>query len=163
MLTYSIADAPTDQSDSQLQSITVLCDASASWSSLDETPAPTATILLPSPDQTRQSIRVKKRLMNQPKLQHPIPPHPNPKVPNEPAPCYPYPRVKIQHHLPEPPPRVHPKETAPDQPISRRTRSHTLNSQPPVNLAMPVLNADTGEYLDYRQLRHHTKYPKKWE
>ena len=74
MLINSLADAPTAQSYAQLQAITTLKEVSASWSSPDETSAPTATILLPTPEQTRRSIRVQKIMLKHPKLQHPIPP-----------------------------------------------------------------------------------------
>ena len=52
-ITYDLTYAPTDHLDSQLQSITALRDASESWASSDETPAPNATIPLPHPSQTR--------------------------------------------------------------------------------------------------------------
>ena len=78
-LIYFLMDAPTYQSDAQLQAITALLKSSSSWESPDETPTPTATILLPSPDQTRQSIIVQKMMMKHPKLQHPVPPPANSK------------------------------------------------------------------------------------
>ena len=114
----------------------------------DDTPAPTSTIPLPSPYQTRQYIRVKNRMLNHPKVQHhTMPPHPTPRVPNEPVPHDPAPRVRIQHHLPTPYPRLYPKKTAPDHPIARRTRYHRWNAQPPVDLSMPVFNSETVESL----------------
>ena len=103
---------------------------------------------------------MQKIILKKPKLQHPTPSHPSPRVPNESAPCEKYSRVQIKHHLPAPPPRMHPKDTAPYQPISRHSRSHMWNAQPPVDLDIPVLNADTGESLEYRQLRHYPKYQK---
>ena len=53
ILIDSLTDATTSQSDAQLQSITSLLEASASWLSPDDTPTPTAIIPLPGPDQTR--------------------------------------------------------------------------------------------------------------
>ena len=38
ILTYALTDVPIDQLDAQLQAITALCEASASWASPDETP-----------------------------------------------------------------------------------------------------------------------------
>ena len=38
----------------------------------------------------------------------------------------------------------------------------TLWSTPVIDPDMPVLNAETGETLEYRQLQHHPKYQKIW-
>ena len=71
ILTYALTDVPIDQLDAQLQAITALRDASVSWTSPDDTPA---QIPVPAPDQTRQSIRVQRIMLKQPRIQHPIPP-----------------------------------------------------------------------------------------
>ena len=59
-LTDSLTDAPTDQSDAQLQAIIALRNASASWTPPNETLLPTDPIPLPSISQTRRYIRVQK-------------------------------------------------------------------------------------------------------
>ena len=81
-ITDALIDAPTAHSDAQLQFITSLRKASASWASPDDTPTPTTTIPLPSLSQICQSIIVKNMIMKHPKLQHPIYPHPSPRVSN---------------------------------------------------------------------------------
>ena len=129
-------DAPTAQLDAQIQAITALRDASASWSPPNEIPSPTPTIPLHDPAQTCRAIKVQKRMLKHTNIKYPRPPYPTPRVPNEPAPCDTAPRVQIKHNLLAPLPRVHPKETSPDQPIVRRTRFHMRNSQQPVDLAI---------------------------
>ena len=79
MLTNDLTDAPTAHSYSQLQAITELSNASTSWAPPNETPSPTSTIMLSAPSQNCQYIRLKKRMLNQPKLQHTIPPPANSK------------------------------------------------------------------------------------
>ena len=197
MLVDALADAPTAQSDAQLQPIAALHDASTSWAAPNERPDPAFPILRPTPAQTRCAIKILERELKQPDITH----HPTPRMPNEPARCEPASKRKIHQHVPAPSPRVNPKETPPAvQPITRHTRSHTKNTQPPISmrtraqlqqclrvmpseayyqhlpkallylwstpvtdLSMPVLNAETGETLEYRQLRHYPKYQNIWE
>ena len=64
-LTGAFTYLPTDNSDSQLQDITALRNASSSWASSGDTPAPSAPILLSSPFQPRCSPRVQKRMLKQ--------------------------------------------------------------------------------------------------
>ena len=126
---------PTSKSDALLQAITEICDASDSRQSYCDTPAPESPIPLPSPVHPRRLPRVKKRMLMQPKPQHPILTQPTPKVPNEPAPCAPAPRFILQNKLPVPPPTVHSKETILEvEPISCRTTYHTETVEPPVDL-----------------------------
>ena len=76
VLTYALMDVPKNQSDAQLQVITALSNASSIWASPDET---SDQLPLPAPAQTCQSIRFQKRILNQTRLQHTIPPPANSK------------------------------------------------------------------------------------
>ena len=197
ILADALAEAPTAQSDAQLQSIATLNNASTSWAAPNERPDPAFPIPRHTPSQTICAMKILESKLKQPDITH----HPNPRVPNEPARCDPDSKRTIHQHIPAPSPRVNPRETHPAvQPITRHTRSHTKNTQPPISmrtraqlqqclrvmpseayyqhlpkallylwstpvtdLSMPVLNAETGETLEYRQLRHYPKYQNIWE
>ena len=74
ILTYTLTDTTTTQSDDQLYVITSLRDTSSSQASPNETPDPPAPIPLPSPSQNRWYIKVQNRMLKHPKLPHPITP-----------------------------------------------------------------------------------------
>ena len=94
----ALIDTLTAKSDSQLQDVTSISDASVSWSSFGDTTAPAAPTPLTSPVQTHISPRMLNRTLGQPKPEQPIPPQPTTRVHNEPAPRAPSPRVQLQNY-----------------------------------------------------------------
>ena len=67
----------------------------------------------------------------------------------------------VSHHtssrtiLPMPPPAPQ----TPDPPIAHRTRAHTTGIDA---MDFPVINEDTAQLMEYRQLRKHPKYAATW-
>ena len=86
----ALTDAPTAQSDTQLQATIALRDASNGWASPNYIPDSDVPILRPTPAQTRRAMKILERKLNQP----PITRHPTPRVPKKPAICEPDPRRK---------------------------------------------------------------------
>ena len=57
--------------------------------------------------------------------------------------------------LPTPPPAPQ----TPDLPIAHRSRAHTIGTN---YMAFPVLDEETGQLMEYQQLRKHPKYATTW-
>ena len=166
LLTAALEGKPTSTSAEQLEAIAMLQKALGQWeNTTPEQPPTRRTLASKKPRRTlirkveRPSPRVERPA---PRVQRPSPRVEMPSHNNQPIAQRTRSKQAVDTTAPDAIEPEIPDMISNDVPVAHRTRSRQALSATKL-LALPVLDSETGQTMEYSQLRRHPKYSKIWQ